>query len=146
MGVLRFIANVIWLLLSGLAMALGFIVAGVIMTILIITIPFGVASFRMAGYALWPFGRTVVTRADAGAPSVIGNVLWLVLAGWWLALGYVISGILFFITIIGIPFGVASFKLAGLALFPLGKAIVPLDYVPRAGEQVVVSVSRPGGP
>lgn len=145
MGVLRFIANVIWLLLSGLAMALGFIVAGVIMTILIITIPFGVASFRMAGYALWPFGRTVVTRADAGAPSVIGNVLWLVLAGWWLALGYVISGILFFITIIGIPFGVASFKLAGLALFPLGKAIVPLDYVPGAGEQVVVSVSRPGG-
>jgi uncharacterized membrane protein YccF (DUF307 family) len=145
MGVLRFLANVIWLLLSGFVMALGFVVAGVIMTILIITIPFGVASFRMAGYALWPFGRTVVQRADAGAPSVIGNVLWFVLAGWWLALGYVISGVLFFITIIGIPFGIASFKLAGLALFPLGKDIVPLDYVPRPGEQVFVQVNRPGG-
>lgn len=146
MALLRFIANVLWLLLSGLWMAIGFLIAGVIMTILIVTIPFGLASFRIAGYALWPFGRTVVQRADAGTPSVIGNILWFILAGLWLAIGYVISGIAFFITIIGIPFGIASFKLAGLALFPLGKEIVPLDYVPQPGDRVIVTVRQPGSP
>lgn len=142
---LRFIANVLWLVLSGFWMAIGYVIAGVIMFILIITIPFGIASFRMAGYALWPFGRTVIADPSAGAPSTIGNVLWFILAGLWIAIGHVVSGVIFFITIIGIPFGVASFKLAGLALFPLGKRIVSLDEARALGAQGLVNVTPIGG-
>ena len=141
---LRFIANVLWLVLSGFWMAIGYVIAGCIMFILfflVITIPFGIAAFRLAGYSLWPFGRTVVADPDAGAGSTIGNVLWFILAGLWIAIGHVISGILFFITIIGIPFGVASFKLAGLALFPLGKKIVSLDEARAMGQTGLVQVS-----
>lgn len=146
---LRFIANVLWLVLSGFWMAIGYAVAGIIMFVLfflVVTIPFGIASFRMAGYALWPFGRTVVADPTSGAPSTIGNVLWFLLAGLWIAIGHVISGVLFFITIIGIPFGVASFKLAGLALFPLGKRIVSLDQARAQGMQGLVNVTPIGGP
>jgi uncharacterized membrane protein YccF (DUF307 family) len=145
---LRFIANVLWLVLSGFWMAIGYVVAGCVMFLLfflVITIPFGIASFRMAGYALWPFGRTVIADPDAGAPSTIGNILWFILAGLWIAIGHVISGVLFFITIIGIPFGVASFKLAGLALFPLGKKIVPLDEARAMGSAGIVQVTPIGG-
>ncbi len=142
---LRFIGNILWLILSGFWMAIGYVIAGVIMCILIITIPFGIASFRIAGYALWPFGRTVVVRPDAGAGSTIGNILWFILAGIWLAIGHVISGVIFCITIIGIPFGVASFKLAKLSLFPLGKDIVSLDEARRLGETGMVAVTPIGG-
>lgn len=145
---LRFIANVLWLVLSGFWMAIGYVVAGLIMFVLfflVVTVPFGIASFRLAGYALWPFGRTMVSDTSAGAPSTIGNVLWFILAGWWIALGHVISGIVFFITIIGIPFGVASFKLAGLSLFPLGKRIVPLSEARAMGMQGLVNVTPIGG-
>ena len=88
---MRLLLNVIWLILSGLWLAIGYAIAGVIMFILIVTIPFGIQAFKLAGYALWPFGRTVVKKASAGAGSVIGNVLWLVLAGWWLALGHLVT-------------------------------------------------------
>lgn len=142
MGLINFILNVIWLVLGGVIMALGWALAGVVMCILIITIPFGIAAFRFAGYALWPFGRTVVQRPDAGAPSLIGNVIWFILAGWWIALGHIVAGVLQCITIIGIPFGVANFKLARLAIMPLGKEIVPIDYEPGPGETVAVSVDR----
>jgi len=131
--VLRAILNVLWLVLSGFWLAIGYFLAGLLMFILIITIPFGFAAWRMAGYALWPFGRVVVPQADAGAPSCIGNVLWFFLAGIWLALLHVFSGIALCITIIGIPFGIANFKLAGLALNPLGKEIVDADDVGRLG-------------
>ncbi|MGZ6820800.1 MAG: YccF domain-containing protein, partial [Blastococcus sp.] len=90
----------------------------------IITIPFGVASFRIAGYAVWPFGRVVVPKPTAGTASFIGNVIWFILAGLWLAIGQILTGIVLCITIIGIPFGIASFKMAGLAIAPLGKEIV----------------------
>ncbi len=103
------------------------------MCILIITIPFGVASFRIAGYALWPFGRVVVRKQSAGGGSVIGNIIWFILAGWWLAIAQVAFGVVLCITIIGIPFGIASFKMAGLAVAPLGKEIVSRDDV-RAQE------------
>jgi uncharacterized membrane protein YccF (DUF307 family) len=126
----RTVGNILWLVLSGLWMAIGYAFAGIVMCALIITIPFGIASFRLASYALWPFGRTVVPRADAGAASCLGNVIWFCLAGLWLAIGQVVTGALLCLTIIGIPFGIASFKMAGLALAPLGKDIVPIDPGP----------------
>lgn len=113
-------------------MAISYAIAGVIMCILIITIPFGIASFRMAGYALWPFGRTVVSKPTSGVMSGIGNVIWFILAGLWIAIGHVITGVILCIFIITIPFGIASFKMAGLALFPLGKEIVPIDQAPTS--------------
>jgi uncharacterized membrane protein YccF (DUF307 family) len=121
----RFLGNVLWFFIAGLWLAIGYVIAGVINCILIITIPFGIASFRLASYALWPFGRTVVAKPTAGVASGIGNVIWFVLSGVWLAIGHVIAGLILCVTIIGIPFGIASFKMAGLALFPLGKEIVP---------------------
>lgn len=142
MGAVNFILNVLWLVLCGVWMAIAWLIAGAVMCILIITIPFGIAAFRFAGYALWPFGRTVVERSDAGAPSVVGNVIWFLLAGLWVAIGHLVTGIALCITIIGIPFGVANFKLAGLALFPLGKEVVPIDEI--SGERVVVSVPSRG--
>jgi uncharacterized membrane protein YccF (DUF307 family) len=124
---MRFILNVIWLVLAGFWLAIGYVAAGVVACILIITIPFGIAAFRIAAYALWPFGRSVVRRRDAGAGSTIGNILWIVLFGWWLALAHLISGIALCITIIGIPLGLANFKLIPVSLAPLGREIVPSD-------------------
>ena len=123
---MRFVLNVIWLVLCGFWMAIGYVVAGVICCILIITIPFGVASFRIASYALWPFGREAVVRRDAGAPSAIGNVIWFVVAGLWLAIGHALTGIALCLTIIGIPLGIASFKMIPISLLPLGREIVPV--------------------
>jgi uncharacterized membrane protein YccF (DUF307 family) len=123
----RLLLNVIWLVLSGFWMAIGYLVAGIICCVLVITIPFGLASFRIANYALWPFGRTIVARRDAGAASFVGNVIWLVFAGWWLAIGHLITGLLQCVTIIGIPLGVANFKMIPISLVPLGSEIVPTD-------------------
>lgn len=121
------ILNLIWLVFSGLWMALGYAVAGIVCCILVVTFPWGVACFRIAGYALWPFGNTVVRRADAGAPSTVGNVIWLIVAGIWLAIGHVLAGISFCVTIIGIPFGLAHFKLVPVSLTPLGRDIVSVE-------------------
>jgi uncharacterized membrane protein YccF (DUF307 family) len=142
---MRVIGNVIWFVLAGVWLAIGYVLAGIISFILIITIPFGVASFRLAGYALWPFGRSVVRKPTAGVLTVIGNVIWFVVAGWWLALLHLVAGLLLCITIIGIPFGVASFKMAGLALFPLGKDIVSTSDLTTATPQAAV-VSMPTTP
>ena len=122
---MRLLLNIIWFVLCGLWMAIGYTLAALVCFILIITIPFGVASLRIAMFALWPFGKTVVKRPDAGAFSGIGNVIWLVLFGWWLALGHLITGIALCITIIGIPLGLANFKLIPVSLLPLGREIVP---------------------
>ncbi|MCF6523555.1 YccF domain-containing protein [Streptomyces sp. JJ36] len=124
---MRTLLNVVWLVLSGLWMALGYVVAGIICFILIITIPFGIACFRIAAYALWPFGQTVRQRGDAGAASGVGNVIWLIVAGIWLALGHITAGIAFCVTLIGIPFGIAHFKMVPVSLMPLGREIVPSD-------------------
>ncbi len=124
---MRTILNVIWLVLCGFWMAIGYAVAGLIMCVLIITIPWGIAAFRIAGFALWPFGRTTVERHDAGGASLIGNVIWVVLAGLWLAIGHITTGIALCVTIIGIPLGIANFKLIPISLMPLGREIVPTD-------------------
>ena len=123
----RLVLNVIWLVLAGLWLAIGYAFAALICFVLIITIPFGIAALRIAAYALWPFGSTVVTRADAGVASAIGNILWIVLCGWWLALGHLLSGIALCLTIIGLPLGIANFKLVPLAFLPLGRAIVRVE-------------------
>lgn len=123
---MNLILNVIWLVLAGFWLAVGYVVAGIVCCILIITIPFGIASFRMANYALWPFGRTIIDRGGSGVGSLLGNIIWIVFAGWWLALGHLVTGFLLCLTIIGIPLGVANFKLIPVSLVPLGKQIVPL--------------------
>jgi uncharacterized membrane protein YccF (DUF307 family) len=123
--VLKGILNVIWLVLEGLWMAIAYVIVGIICFVLILTIPFGIASFRIAGYVLWPFGRTVERRPEAGVASVVGNVVWLILFGWWLALGHLIAGVALCLTIIGIPLGIASFKIIPVTLVPLGTQIVP---------------------
>jgi uncharacterized membrane protein YccF (DUF307 family) len=136
---MRVLLNIIWLVLAGIWTALGYLIAALVMFILIITIPFGVQAMKLAGYSLWPFGRTVVKKPTAGAGSVIGNVLWIVLAGWWLALTHLITGVLLFVTIIGIPLALANFKLVPVALWPFGREIVPTEVAeaeappPQAG-------------
>jgi uncharacterized membrane protein YccF (DUF307 family) len=137
----RLILNVIWLVLCGFWMAIGYLLAALVMFILIITIPFALQAVKLASFAFWPFGRTLVKRPDAGAPSAIGNVIWLILAGWWLALGHLITGVLLCITIIGIPLGIANFKLIPVSLLPFGREIVPIDEA-TGGDAVVVSHRR----
>jgi uncharacterized membrane protein YccF (DUF307 family) len=135
MSVLSFLLNVVWIVFGGLWLAIGWIIAGIIMAITIIGIPWARAAFNIAVYTLLPFGQTAVSRAEyygqedigTGPLGLIGNIIWLVLAGWWLALGHLILAILFALTIIGIPFAWAHLKLAGLALWPIGKMIVPID-------------------
>jgi uncharacterized membrane protein YccF (DUF307 family) len=121
---MRLILNVIWLVLAGFWMAVGYAVAGLICCVLIITIPWGIASFRIANYALWPFGREVVDKPGAGTGSLLGNVIWIIVAGLWLAIGHIVTGIALCVTIIGIPLGLANFKLVKVSLVPLGKEII----------------------
>jgi uncharacterized membrane protein YccF (DUF307 family) len=117
-----------------------------VMLILIITIPFGIAAGRMALFCVWPFGRTLVRRADAGVASTIGNVIWFILAGWWLALGHLITGVLMCVTIIGIPLGLANFKLIPVSITPLGREIVDVDEARRLGATDVVAVPSDRSP
>lgn len=124
---MRTLGNILWLILAGWWLALLYVVAGVVACLLIVTIPFGIAAFRLAGYTLWPFGRRVVVARDAGVWSLIGNVLWIVLFGWELALAHIAAGLLLMLTIIGIPLGLAAMKLSVLALIPLGTRVVPAD-------------------
>lgn len=124
---MRLILNLIWFVLAGFWLALLYVVFGILAFILIITIPFGIAAWRIANYALWPFGRSIVRRPRAGIGSLIGNIIWIILLGWELALGHLISGALLCLTIIGIPLGLANFKLIPISLLPLGVQIVPSD-------------------
>ena len=141
---MRTIGNLLWLVLAGFWMAVGYAVAGIVLCVTVVGIPFGIQSFKLAGYALWPFGRVVVNDPDASAAlGCIGNVLWLVLAGWWLALGHLFTGIVLCLTIIGIPLGVANLKLALLALVPFGKTVVSLDRI--AGRDVWMRGPQPIG-
>ena len=137
---MRVLLNIIWLVFGGLWLAVGYAVVALVMFILIITIPFGIASARIALFALWPFGRTLVRRPDAGAPSLVGNVIWIILAGWWLAIGHLISGVLMCLTIIGIPLGLANFKLIPVSLTPLGRDIIDLDDARARGLPADISV------
>jgi uncharacterized membrane protein YccF (DUF307 family) len=127
----RLLLNLIWLVFSGFWLAVGYALAGVVMFLLIVTIPFGIAAFRLAGFVIWPFGRTLVPKPSAGAPSFVGNVIWFLLAGIWLAIGHVVTAVALALTIIGIPLALGNLKLAVVALAPLGKEIVDTDD-PRA--------------
>jgi uncharacterized membrane protein YccF (DUF307 family) len=124
---MRLILNIIWLVFGGLWMAVGYVVAALISFLLIITIPFGFASLRIASYALWPFGRTIVDKPTAGTGALIGNVIWVVLFGVWLAIGHLVSALAMAITIVGIPLALANLKLIPVSLMPLGKQIVPVS-------------------
>ncbi|BAH53276.1 YccF domain-containing protein [Rhodococcus opacus] len=121
---MRILLNIIWLIFGGLWLALGYFVAGILCCILIITIPFGIASFRVGVYALWPFGKTVIDKPTAGVASLIGNVIWFIIAGLWLAIGHIVTAVAMAITIIGIPLAVANIKMIPISLMPLGKDIV----------------------
>jgi uncharacterized membrane protein YccF (DUF307 family) len=125
---LRLVGNLLWFLIAGWSMCLAYLVAGALLCITIVGIPFGVASFRLAFFVIWPFGRVAVHDPNrVPGVSAVANVLWFVLAGWWLALGHLMTGVLLCLTIIGIPFGIQAFKLAGLALAPLAREIVSTD-------------------
>jgi uncharacterized membrane protein YccF (DUF307 family) len=126
---MKTLLNLIWLVLAGFWLAVAYALAGIILCVLIVTIPWGIASFRIAAYALWPFGRTVVDRRDAGAWSLLGNIVWILVAGWWLAIGHIVTAIPLFVSIIGIPLGIANLKMIPVSLMPLGKEIVPSDAV-----------------
>ena len=128
---MRTILNLLWLVFSGVWLAIGYTFAGVVMCALIVTIPFGIASFRLAAFVLWPFGRTVVRKPNAGAASTIANALWFILVGLWMALAHLMLGALLCLTIVGIPLGIGNFKLAAVAIAPIGKEIVPTSD-PRA--------------
>ena len=140
---MRLILNIIWFVLAGLWMAIAYAFAALLCFVFIITIPFGVAALRIGMFALWPFGKTVVRRSDAGAASAVGNVLWFILCGWWLALGHLFTGILLCLTIIGIPLGIANFKLIPVSLRPFGREIMSIDQAKAMDVTSIVSV--PGG-
>ena len=135
MSLLAFLLNILWILFGGLWMAAGWFLAAIIMAITIIGLPWTRAAFSIALYTLLPFGQKAVSRAEytgredlgTGAFGTLGNIIWLILAGWWLAIGHLVTAILLAVTIIGIPFAWAHFKLAALALWPIGKIIVPSD-------------------
>lgn len=127
---MKTLLNIIWVVFAGFELFLAYVLAGVVACIFIVTIPVGVASFRIAGYIIWPFGREVVKQPGAGVGSSLMNGLWFIIAGWWLALGHVITGIGLAITIIGIPLAVANFKLIPVTCFPYGKMVVD---EPRSG-------------
>jgi uncharacterized membrane protein YccF (DUF307 family) len=135
MSALSLVLNLLWIIFGGLWMAFGWVIAGIVMAITIIGLPWARAAFNIAAYTLLPFGYKAVSRSDysgredigTGPLGLLGNIIWLVLAGWWLALGHAVTAILLAVTIIGIPFAWAHLKLAGLALWPIGKTIVPAD-------------------
>jgi uncharacterized membrane protein YccF (DUF307 family) len=139
---MRLLLNIIWFVLAGLWMAIGYAIAALICFVLIITIPFGIASLRIGVFALWPFGKTVVKRADAGAASSVGNFLWFVFCGWWLALMHLVSGVLLCLTIIGIPLGLANLKLIPISLLPLGRDIVSIDQARALGLPATVEMPK----
>ncbi|GAB2476719.1 YccF domain-containing protein [Xylanimonas ulmi] len=121
---MRTLLNLIWLVFAGFWLAVAYAIAGVLLLVPIVTIPFAIASFRIGAYALWPFGRTVIDHPSAGVGSALGNILWILLAGWWLALAHLCTAIPLFVSIIGIPMGWANLKLIPVSLMPLGKVIV----------------------
>ena len=138
MSLPAFLLNVLWIVSGGLWMAVAWVIAAIVMAVTIIGLPWTRAAFNIAAYTLLPFGQKAVSRAEyighedigTGPLGLIGNIIWLILAGWWLALAHLMTALLLTLTIIGIPFAWAHLKLAGLALWPIGKIIVPIDPAP----------------
>lgn len=123
-GILTLILNIIWLLTAGWSLFLGYVLAGILACIFIVTIPFGLASFRIAGFVIWPFGREVVDTHRGGAMSAVGNVIWFLIAGLWLAIAHVLTAVAQAVTIIGIPLAWANIKLIPVTCFPFGKEVI----------------------
>lgn len=142
-GRVRTVGNIVWFALAGLWLAIGYAVAGALAFVLIVTIPFGIAAFRLAGFVVWPFGRTVVRRTDAGAWSLIGNVVWILVFGWELVLVHLVAGLLLCLTVIGVPFGIACWKMVPLALLPLGSRVVPIGTVRNDPYRLPTGAVRP---
>jgi len=142
--VVRLVGNIIWFVFAGLWLAISYAIAAFFCFILIITIPFGVASLRIAMFTLWPFGRVVVPKPNKGAGSAIGNVIWFLIAGWWLTLVHIFTGLFLCITIIGIPLGLANFKLITVGLRPFGREIVSVDEARRRAGSAPVTVPALG--
>ncbi|PVU83709.1 YccF domain-containing protein [Cellulomonas sp. WB94] len=124
---MKTLLNLIWLVLAGFWLAVGYALAGVLCCVLIVTIPFGIASFRIANYVLWPFGRTIVDKPNAGGWSALGNIIWVLVAGVWIAIAHLTTAAALAVTIVGIPLAIANLKLIPISLMPLGKEIVPTD-------------------
>ncbi len=148
---MRTLLNIIWFVFSGFWLWVAYMLAGIICCLLIVTIPWGIASFRMANYAAWPFGREVIDKPTAGIGALLGNIVWVVLAGWWLALTHIVTGILLLVTIIGIPLAIANFKLIPISLLPLGKQIVSRPYYagpigPSTGSATTPTTSHSASP
>jgi uncharacterized membrane protein YccF (DUF307 family) len=133
MPIVPLLLNILWIVFGGLWMAAGWLLAAVLMAITIIGLPWARAAFNISAYTLLPFGQKAVSRDSVtgqsdlgtGVLGLIGNLIWLVLAGWWLALGHLLTAVALAVSIIGIPFAWAHLKLAGIALWPIGKVIVP---------------------
>ena len=121
---MKTLGNIVWFVVAGLGLVLVRLVAGVICCVLIVTIPFGLQSFKIAGYVIWPFGRSIVNGPSSSAGAV-GNIIWFISAGWWLAIAHVLAALVLAITVIGLPFAVISLRMAVLAMAPFGKVIVP---------------------
>jgi uncharacterized membrane protein YccF (DUF307 family) len=132
---MRILLNIIWLVLAGFWATVLWCLAGILMCLLIVTIPFGLQAFKIASFTLWPFGRTLVKRQDAGAPSVIGNIIWFPLAGVWLAIAHLVASVALAITIIGIPLALANLKLVMVSLLPFGREVMPIDQARAMGRE-----------
>ena len=142
---MRLVGNILWLVFGGLFMAFMYALAGLIAFVFIVTIPFGVQSLKLASFTLWPFGRVMVARPGASAGlSAIGNIIWVLFGGIWLAIGHVFAALLNAITIIGLPFAVAHLKLAGAALTPFGNRVVSIEDARAQGMAVSVEVAPIG--
>jgi uncharacterized membrane protein YccF (DUF307 family) len=142
---MRLILNIIWLVFAGFWLFVAYMIATLLAFVFIITIPFGVASFRIGLYSLWPFGRTVIPQVDKGTGSTIGNIIWFILGGWWLALVHLLTGIVLCLTIIGIPLGIANFKLINVCLRPFGRRIVSIEMARALGAHGVIVSAEPRG-
>jgi uncharacterized membrane protein YccF (DUF307 family) len=130
---MRLLANIIWFVLAGFWLFVAYAFAALLCFVFIVTIPFGIAALRIAFFGVWPFGRAVVTQPGKGIGSTLGNILWFVLGGWWLAVVHLITGVLLCLTVIGIPLGLANFKLINVSMRPFGREIVSADEARRRG-------------
>ncbi len=142
---MRLLANLLWFLLAGSWLFLAYLGAGVVQCLTIIGIPFGLQSFKLALFTAWPFGRAVITLpGDGGGLSCLGNLVWLLLGGIWLALAHLLAGVVLCLTIVGIPFGIACMRMAALALSPFGKSIVTIDELARLRQPYTLVVPALG--
>lgn len=144
---MRLLGNILWFVLAGFWLAIGYAFTGLVLCIFIVTIPFGVQAFKLAGFVLWPFGKAIVADEGADGPlRILANLLWLVLGGFGLVVTHLVLGLVLCITIIGIPFGLANFRMAVLALWPFGRRVVPAEVAAAMAVRPVMVVQPLGPP